>query len=259
MFRTRVLLFALLTLGCLPASAQASEVVHLHVRFLPFKLGASTTVETNFNISTTTGNAPSPLTNVAIRLPEGMDFTSTDLGTETCSREVILEAPDHCSPSSIMGRGEATVELAIEPEPVYLTADITQFAGVAINHHTTILFNAEIHTPVYQQLVYTSELLKATAPFGGTLSTSIPFTPSWPEGPKVPVVHMRSTLGPLGVTYYTYVHHKRIGYHPTGIIIPSTCPRGGFPYEGIFTFEDGTQVTAKTIVPCPKKSTKHSA
>jgi hypothetical protein len=259
MFRARALLLALLTFGCLPASALASEVVQLHVRFLPFKLGASTTVETSFNISTTTGSAPSPLTNVAIRIPKGMDFTSTSLGTETCSRAVILEAPWNCSPSSIMGRGEATVELAVEPEPVFLTASITQFAGVPVNHHTTILFNAEIHTPVYEQLVYTSELLKAAAPFGGTLSTSIPFTPSWPEGPKVPVVHMRSTLGPLEVTYYTYVHHKRIGYHPTGIIIPSTCPRGGFPYEGIFTFEDGTQVTAKTTVPCPNRSRRHGA
>jgi hypothetical protein len=75
--------------------------------------------------------------------------------------------------------------------------------------------------------------------------------PLGPEGPDVVVRYLSATFGPLHLTYYRRSHGKRVAFKPTGLTIPTSCPRKGFLFAAQLTFLDGTQTTAKSRVPCP--------
>jgi hypothetical protein len=62
---------------------------------------------------------------------------------------------------------------------------------------------------------------------------------------------MHLTLGGH-LTYYERVHGRTIAYHPAGIGLPRSCPRGGFPFGATFSFLDGQHASARTKVACPR-------
>jgi hypothetical protein len=100
-------------------------------------------------------------------------------------------------------------------------------------------------------LLFQGQLLPASGRFGATLHASIPLIPTWPEAPDASIVNLRTTLGPEGVTYYRNVHGHRKGFRPQGMAVPERCPRGGFPFQAKYRFQDGTSALARTSVPCP--------
>jgi hypothetical protein len=57
----------------------------------------------------------------------------------------------------------------------------------------------------------------------------------------------------LKVGYFKTIHGKRKLVHVRGLVVPKTCPVGGFPYEAAFGFEDGTSNTYKGVIACPRK------
>jgi hypothetical protein len=67
----------------------------------------------------------------------------------------------------------------------------------------------------------------------------------------VSLAQLRMTLGG-NLTYYETVKGRSVPYHPAGIGLPQTCPRGGFSFAATFAFLDGSNSRAKTAVPCPR-------
>lgn len=240
----------------MPSTAGASERVRLKAGFSPDRLGVSTTVHLQFNISSTTGGIPSPVTDVNIDLPSGMGLGTTNLGEATCDPAALFTfGPQGCSPNSRMGIGRATVELPLGPEPPELAAAVTLYMAVPQNHHTTLLLYAETKTPVYSQNVFPTELLPPSGgPYGAELITAMPLIPTVPEGGPAVIVHMETTLGPDHLTYYKRRHGKVMPYSPEGLAVPERCPRGGFPFRAIYKFYDGGTVSTTTRVPCPPRA-----
>lgn len=239
------------------STAKASQVVKLRASFSPDRLGASTTIRLGFNISSTAGATPSPVTDVQIELPAGMGLGTTDLGEATCNPARLLEfGPEGCSPNSRMGVGSAMVEIpiAFAESPKY-HAFVTVYMGVPKEEHTTLLIYAETRTPVYGQYLFPSELLPTTGIYGAEIHTAMPLIPTWPEGPPAVIVHMETTLGPSHLTYFTRRHGKIVPYAPEGMAVPERCPRGGFPFRAIYHFDDGSTTSATTKVSCPRGST----
>lgn len=249
----RVLLIAALALPASQAqAAPATKPVSLSVRLTPERLGAGTTIDFTFRIAGQRGRVPPPLTGVDLFYPINMGLINSGLGLATCA-PMTLETlgPLGCPPDSLMGRGTALVEIPIGPVIVSETGHITTWLAPVEDGHLALLFYAEGETPISAQLIFTSQVLEAPAPYGGSLDTIIPPIPSLPEGPYAEVVQMHATIGSQGVTYYTHVHGRRIPYHPDGLRLPHTCPRGGFPFAARFAFLDGTRSSARTRVPCP--------
>jgi hypothetical protein len=239
----------LMICGLASSHAEASQTVKLRVGFTPNHLGKSTTILVGFSIGTTSGRLPSPLTNFDLSLPRGMGFGTTTLGEQVCHpRQLEERGPPGCPPNSVMGRGEALVEV---PPVVKEEVSIEIFMGPATDHHTSLLFYADGKSPISAQLIFPGVLLANSGPFGAHLNTAIPVVPSVPEGPDVAVVRMQSGLGPRNLTYYRYLHGRRISYHPIGLAVPEKCPRGGFPFSAEFTFQDGTSASSSNTVPCP--------
>jgi hypothetical protein len=234
----------------LAAPAPAAQSVKLNVSLTPERLGAGTTIAFAFKILSPSGQVPSPLRNVDLLYPANLGLITSGLGLSTCSR-AQLEASSACPPDSLMGYGTALAEIPIGPEIVYESAQITTWMAPIENGHLGLLFLAQGEAPVSAQLIFTSLILTAPTPFGGSLTTTVPIGPSLPEAPDVAVTQLHSTLGPMHITYYQRFRGKTTAYHPKGIRLPDRCPHGGFPFAAEFSFLDGTHATAHTTVPCP--------
>ncbi len=120
------------------------------------------------------------------------------------------------------------------------------------NGEIALLFFLDAYSPLFAERSLTASLQSAPAPFGGALAINVPAIESFPEGPDVALVKLRSTIGPLGITYYERIHGHYVPYKPSGIMLPLHCPEGGFPFAARFTFANGHRLTAKRKVRCPR-------
>jgi hypothetical protein len=259
MLKTRALAAAaaLLVCGCAaPAvAAGATEQASLHASFSPDRLGASTTIGFSFQVSTTEGLAPPPMTAVDLHMPAGMNYTETTLGLAICQPAVLqAKGPSGCSPNSRLGYGSASVEVPFGTGSGHELPEIQALMGPPSKGNMVVLFYANGQTPVFAQLVFQGEVLPQFGRFGSQLSTFVPPIPSVPNGPDVSIVQVQATIGPNHLTYYKHVHGKLVSFHPVGIAVPEHCPSGGFPFSAEFTFQDGSHASAATTVACPKPS-----
>jgi hypothetical protein len=238
-----------------PAAKQPldSPTVKLTAKFTPERLGAGTTVHVGFNVTTAAGRAPSPVTVIELLYPHELGIGSSDLGLETCSPSTLKQnGPAGCPTDSLMGRGSAVVSVPIRTDSVREQVRVTLISGPVENGHIGLLFFANGDLPVLAGLVFPGLLATAQPPFGGLLETKLPPVPSVPEGPNVALTQMQTTIGPSGITYEEQVDGKTIFFHPKGILLPDSCPRGGFPFKIHLDFQDGARAGASTAVPCPR-------
>ncbi len=259
-FEIRTLLFValaaamLLACACLPAAAGAAQTVKLKASLTPERLGAGTTIAFEFTVSSTTGQVPSPLSGVDLLYPANLGLATSGLGLATCTTN-ILEAlgPEGCPSESQMGYGSGLVEVPFGPEILQETATTKVFMANLNQGHLGLVFYAYGVTPVAAEIVFPGLVLPAPKPYGGDLTTTIPPVPTLPGAPNASVVKLSTTIGPERLTYYERTRGRYLPYHPRGIVLPRTCPRGGFKFAARFTFQDTTHAAARTAVPCPPR------
>ncbi|MGA9313839.1 MAG: hypothetical protein WBV77_04320 [Solirubrobacteraceae bacterium] len=257
--RAPALLLVALSLG-LSAAAQASTTATLSAAFTPEKLGDRTTLHFGFSFSAPPGQVPPPLTQIELRYPNNLGIALSGLGLASCAPATLDElGPSGCPPNSIMGRGEAFTGIVLGVTPIRENAPIAIVRAPDQEGHLSVLFYSEGSTPVDTHIEFPGILLPANSPFGGVVSIGIPLVPTLPGAPYISVIHLHATLGPVGVTYYEHVGGVTLAYTPKGILLPSSCPRGGFPFAATFSFLDGSEAKAGTAIPCPdpRKKKRH--
>ena len=234
-------------------AAGVSEQASLHASFSPDRLGVSTTIGFGFHVQTVTGLAPLPMTSVSLHMPAGMNYTLTTLGLAICHPAVLqAKGVAGCPPNSRLGSGNAFVEVPFGTGSGQEIPEIQAVSGPpTAGGNMVVLFYANGQSPVAAQLVFEGEVLPDSGAFGSQLATTVPLIPSVPDGPDVSIVNVNATIGPSGLTYYKHVHGHLQPFHPLGIGVPEHCPRSGFPFSASFTFQDGSQASAATTVPCP--------
>jgi hypothetical protein len=234
------------------ATASAAQTVALSAAFTPYRLGVPTTIDLNLQIQAPAGEIPSALTEVEVRYPQNLGFALSGLGLAVCSSSTLEAAgTSGCPANSIMGRGNALAELRFGPQLVTENASISIARAPDQEGHIALLLYASGPSPVNTQILSPAQLLPAGPPFGGRLNMQLPVIPSVPGAPDVAIVSLRVTLGPRGLTYYEQTEGSTLAYTPKGILLPTTCPRGGFPFAATFSFLDGSHPVARTSVPCP--------
>ncbi len=227
--------------------------MRLTATFSPERLGAGTTIRFGLQVSTPSGHAPSAVTDLKLLLPPGLGIVTSDLGLETCvPSELELDGLAGCPADSLMGRGSAAAEVPFGSAFVTERAPIELFSGPLQEGHPQLLFFAAGEYPVLANIIFGALVLPAQAPFGGVLNATLPLLPSVPEGPDVALVRLQTTIGAKGITYYERVKDRTISFHPRGILLPKSCPRGGFAFAVHLTFQDSTQASAGDVVPCPR-------
>jgi hypothetical protein len=235
------------------ASARAvAEQATLHASFSPDRLGAPTTISFGFHLATTEGTAPPPLSTIDLRMPAGINYTTTTLGLSICQpAALVARGLAGCPANSRLGYGNAVVEVPFGTGAGHEVPEVQALAGPSPNGNLVVLFYANGLYPVDAQLAFSGEVLPDSGRFGSQLATNVPLVASVPDGPDVSVVSVTSTIGPSHLTYYHHVHGRRVAFHPRGVSVPEHCPHGGFPFAATFTFQDGTSAAAITTVPCP--------
>ncbi len=234
-------------------AAGAAHTVRLTAAFTPERLGAGTTLHFDMSVTTAGDRPPSAVTELQLLLPSGLGVASSDLGLESCTpAQLEREGLAGCPPDSLMGRGSAAAEVPFGSAFVTERAPIALFSGGLQSGRQQLLFYAYGNYPVLAYIIFSALVLPADAPFGGVIDTMPPPVPSVPNGPDVALVRLQTTIGPLGITYTERVGSKTISFHPRGILLPASCPRGGFPFVANLTFQDGTRSSAATSVPCPR-------
>jgi len=228
------------------APAWATQTATISAKFSPNRLGAHTTVSFGFEIRAVGGGLPSALTGIAFHYPSDLGLGTSDLGVASCEQTKLAElGPKGCPPNSIMGRGSALAQFQVSPEVSEETASLALVAGPEHDGYVNLLISATGVYPVAARIVMSALLLP------GQLRFSVPLVPGIPEGPDVAVVRVNATLGG-NLTYYERKHGRRVAYHPAGILLPKRCPHGGFRFNATFSFVDGTQAQASTVVRCPR-------
>jgi hypothetical protein len=254
MRRTHPLLAVLAAVLALAAANPAAALVTATLRasLKPEQLGGETTVGFGFHLTERDHQLPPPLTGFELRYPVQLGFAVSELGLDTCSAKTLqLHGPHGCPTNSIMGHGTALGELAVDGEVVYEEGFLTVVRTSDPSGHLALLFFTDAYTPVLDELVFNGALLPASPPFGGRLTVDVPLLESYAYGPDISVVSFRSTIGPQDLTYNEHIHGKLIHYKPRGIAIPNKCPHRGFLFTAHFTFQDQTQTSSQTTVPCP--------
>jgi hypothetical protein len=234
------------------ATAGATQSVALGAAFTPYRLGAPTTIDLNLRVRAPAGQIPSALTEVEVRYPQNLGFALSGLGLAVCSPATLeVAGTSGCPANSIMGRGSAVAELRFGTQLVTENASISIARAPDQEGHIALLLYAFGPSPVNTQILSPAQLLPTGPPFGGRLNMQMPVIPSVPGAPDVAIVSLRVTLGPQGLTYYEQTEDNTLAYTPKGILLPTTCPRGGFPFAATFSFLDGSHPVARTVVPCP--------
>jgi len=230
-----------------PAGAQGAQTASISAGFSPLRLGAHTAISLGFEIRAVDGGLPSALTGVGFHFPSDLGLATSGLGFAACDPAKLgQDGPTACPANSIMGSGSALVKFQVSPEVSEESASIALVAGPSQNGYLKLLLSATGVYPVAARIVMPTLFLP------GRLQISVPLVPGVPEGPDVAVVRVKLTIGGK-LTYYEWIHGKRVAYRPAGIKLPRRCPRGGLRFNATFSFLDGTQAQAATVVRCPRR------
>jgi len=254
--RTLTATTAALLAALAPAAAAGAATEHasLHASFTPNRLAAPTTITFSFHLATTEGSAPPPLTGMDLRMPAGIGYADTTLGLALCNPAALLaKGLAGCPPNSRLGYGTADVEVPFGTGAGHEIPEIQAVAGASRTGNMVVLFYANGLFPVSAQLTFAGEVLPDSGPFGSQLQTNVPLVASVPGGPDVSIVSIQATIGPSHLTYYKHVHGRLVPFQPRGVSVPEHCPHGGFQFAARFTFQDGSNASASTMAPCPRR------
>jgi hypothetical protein len=246
---------ATLTLGgALPAAEGASSTPHfapeppppeattatIRPSFSPNKLGAKAAFTFAVRFNGGELGVPSPVRRAVVHLPPGLMMDIPKL--RSCSKSRLrARGASGCPARSEIGTGHALADVhaggTVESEGAVVSA----FVGPPQGVNPTIEILGQGYSPLDERVVITATALPDKPPYGEKLEMSIPAIPSIPLEPNASTVSFTLTVGGANL-------RRR---NPNTVLLPSHCPRGGFPFAAEFGYEDGATSTATATVPCP--------
>lgn len=207
----------------------------------PNRLGARSAL----TFTTTYGGGefgvPSPLRQSVLRFPAGMSIEIPSLHSCSAAR-LRARGPSGCPPQSEIGRGQAIAEVRAGSQILTEHVSMWVFLGPPHGSLPTVAILGRGHTPFDKQMVLTGTMLEDEAPYGEKLVLTLPPIPTLQFEPDASMLTFSLTLGA------SRRHRTR---HTNSIVVPSSCPAGGFPFAAEFTYADGSNSSVLTRTPCP--------
>lgn len=252
--KVRILLAALLACACLTIAAVvwAAETLTVHASFNPDKLGSPTNVSFTGKFASTTASPPSPITNVTAYLPAGLVIDTRGAGTCTAAK-LQASGPSGCPADSRAGFGGGVGLIELAKEIIHETYTLDFFFGPSENGHLAVLAYVQAFTPASFELVLVAKEISGPKPYGLGFSIDVPPIPTLPEASNASVESAFLTFGATNVAYYKTVHGKKKLLHVRGVVVPKTCPRGGFPIKATVDFASGATLTVNPTISCPRR------
>jgi hypothetical protein len=123
-------------------------------------------------------------------------------------------------------------------------AMLSVFRGPNRNGSPTFEIFGQGETPLYQSATSTGVLEADEAPFGWKTVSSVPSIPTVMYEPDASFVSLSLTVGGIRRT-------PRAHAPPGAIVVPHSCPAGGFPFAADVMFADHTAASTSATVACP--------
>jgi hypothetical protein len=184
---------------------------------------------------------PSPVRKLVVRFPAGMGPDIPNVRSCVLAR-LRAHGARGCPAASRLGGGHALTEIHAGSQTLTENVALRAFVGPVRKGQPTLEILGEGYTPFGERLVFTGRLLFDRAPYGEELVMSIPPIPTLPLEPDASMVSLSLTLGESG-------HGRRRGANT--VIVPRSCPPGGFPFAAESTYADGSSGSATATAPCP--------
>ena len=245
--RTILVVSACFLSALAPSMALAAETsASMRASLVPNRLGARTALTLAFKLSGGEEGVPAPLSGMVVRLPAGLNVDLRGVGTCASSR-LRRNGAAGCPAGSIVGRGHALMSVHAGSLAVPEEATITIFRGPNRGSRPALEIFGQGETPLDQSSISTGVLEPDGVPYGSKLTVSIPPIPTLMLEPNASVVSESLTIGGGGVLGRGPEGHAAAG----AILVPRSCPVGGFPFAAGFTLADGSTISSSATVPCP--------
>ncbi len=254
MHKPRALALLAVSLGCVCACAggagAAEQSASVQLRFTPDALNVPTNLAATATLGALGGGPAEPVTGLVVNLPAGLRLDAQGAGSCQAAK-LELEGAKACPPDSRIGFGggvgviDFAGELTREPFTLDLFLGPRQGAGPLVLGYFSAVSPAAI------ELLVRAQVVQAPAPYGLGFNFQIPPIATLPGVSGASIESLFITVGAPNVAFYEKVHGRRVLRHLQGIVTPRKCPAGGFPFQALITFEDGTNLTTQGAIPCP--------
>lgn len=232
----------------LAASANAQSAATVSALFVPNRLSAKGALTLTVHYSNELGLL-SPLRRSVMRLPARMGMSIPAL--RSCSPAHLRAFGDKgCPRQSKIGSGHAIIEARAGSQLIGESVVLGIFLGPPGNDlQPTFEVLGQGRTPLLERMVLDGTVIPGKAPYGETIVMNIPPIPTLALEPD-------ATLPSLSLTIGTSVH--RLAPTANTVEVPDSCPAGGFPFAGEFTYADGSTSSSLATAPCPLKGSRHA-
>jgi hypothetical protein len=245
-----------ISLGCVCAALAGiawagGDALIVKEAFTPDRLGAAANLSITASFASSADVPPSPIDRLTLYGPAGLGIQARGAGTCT---EAALEqrGPAGCPADSRVGFGGGVAVLALPGQLVRESFTLDFFFASSEHGRLRLLAYASGTSPVATGLVVVAREIPAPRPYGLGFSVQVPQVSTIPGAAYASVESAFATLGASDVAYFKAVHGRRTLVHIKGLIVPRTCPVGGFPTRATTEFTDGATFTVNPTIPCPR-------
>jgi hypothetical protein len=238
----RTAIMAVTICAGLSATAQAETLATVSPVISPNRLGAKASLTITIGYTGGPFDVPAAVSHADLKLPAGLSLDIPHLSSCGAAR-LLARGPSGCPAQSELGGGHALVAAHTGSETITENATLWVFLGPLDNLQPTFEILAQGYTPIDERKVFGGSVIPASAPYGEELEMSVPPIPTLVFEPDASVVAFSLTIGASR-------HHAH--REATSVVVPSSCPVGGFPFAAEFTYADGSAGSALTTTPCPQ-------
>ncbi len=207
----------------------------------PDRIGAEGALQLTIDYSSDESAVPLPVSSSVLRFPAGLGVEIPHLRSCSLTR-LRAQGPKACPPQSLLGHGHAIAEAQAGSQIVSEGIQLTLFVGPFHNLQPTFEILGQGYTPFDERVVLTGTVRPDNPPYGEDLVLSIPPIPTLPLEPDASIVSMSLTVGTAKPRHPITVNT---------IVVPPSCPAGGFPFAAEFTYADGSTSSALADAVCP--------
>lgn len=222
-----------------PAGADTSATIT--PRLAPDRLGARGAVTLRVKFAEPSEGVPTAVRRMSLRFPAGLVLELPHLRSCGASR-LRARGPTGCPTASVLGRGRALVEAHLGSQTTSESISLWIFLGPLRNLQPTVMIFGRGYTPFDERVVFSGSLVEDHVPYGERLVMSIPPIETLPLEPDASIVTFSLTVG---ATKPSRKHDQNT------VLVPSSCPVGGFPVAGELAYADGTDGSTSATIPCP--------
>ncbi|HTB51027.1 MAG TPA: hypothetical protein VK701_08645 [Solirubrobacteraceae bacterium] len=223
------------------ADAESGTTATIAPSLSPDRLGAEGALRLTIRYAGGESQVPSPVQRAVLRFPAGLGVEIPHLRSCSPSR-LRSQGPSACPAQSLLGHGTALAQAQAGSQIISESIRLSLFVGPFHNLQPTFEILAQGYTPFDERVVLTGTVTPDLAPYGEDLVLSIPPIPTLPLEPDASIVTMSLTVG-------TPKPHRPITVNT--IVVPPSCPAGGFPFAAEFTYADGSTDSVLASASCP--------